>query len=315
MKTIIRVSFVLTAVIVLIVSSLARESDESESGFSVLTGPYLGQAPPGPKSVLFADGVVANRYQSFHTSLMFSAEGKECYWQAKLSGNEWAIVVSKLVDGRWTEPEIASISKIEYRDDAPFITPDGEKLFFISRRPINEGMESGKENIWVVEKTNDGWGEPEPLPQTINSMSGIHWQVSVDRKRDLYFGTHQNESRGRRGNIYCSRLVDGQYTEPAELGPEINSPDYEFSPFIAPDGSYLIFSREEYGVGTCRLFISYRTDNGSWSEPADLYETHGIKGICPIVSKDNRYLFFLDYVNSRALPLWVSAGFIEELRP
>ena len=314
MKKASEIAVVLFASFLSVMPALAQESSRDKTDFPVLKGQYFGQEPPGITPELFADGILANKYHSFHSCLMFSAHGEECYWQARLSNRERVLVYSKLENGKWTPPEIASFSKIEYADDCPFISPDGKKLFYISRRPIKKGIESNKENIWVVEETLSGWGEPKPLPPTINAMSVIHWQISVDQKNNLYFSTYQMERTGRRGDIYCSEFLNGEYAEPEKLGPNINAPDYEFSPFISPDGSYILFSREKYGVGTCRIFISFSDDSGNWSEAKDLNGFYGIKGICPVVSKDEKYLFFLDYINSFSQPFWTDAKFIEELR-
>jgi len=290
------------------------QNEKKEIDLSSLRGPYLGQKPPGETPEFFADGIIANKYLSFHSSLIFTPDGNECYWQCQVNKNQYTILSSKIKDGKWTPPEIAPFAIIEYRDDSPFISPDGKRFFFISRRPLNKNDQGGKENIWVMERTDQGWSEPEPLPPCINSLTGIHWQISVDQQGTLYFSTHKNESRGRRGDIYHSEFANGNYSNPVKLGNKINSADYEFSPFISPDGSYLIFSREKYGIGAYRLFISYKDKTGNWTEAINLYESNGIKGICPIVSKDAKYLFFLDYYKSHSQPFWVDAGFIKNLK-
>ncbi|MFH1197141.1 MAG: hypothetical protein V1720_15700 [bacterium] len=297
--------------LIIIASNIFSQQNNSKN----LSGPYLGQQLQGSTPEIFAEGILAKRYDSFHSTIAFTSAGDECYWQSDLSSNEFTISWARIENGKWTEPEIAPFAKIEYRDDCPFISPDGKKLFFISRRPLSKGEKAGKENIWFMDRMESGWSEPQPLPSNINDMSRIHWQVSVDNEGNLYFSIHQNESRGRRGDIYCSKLVNGNYIDPEKLDEVINSPDYEFSPFISPDGSYLLFSRETYGNGRCRIYISFKTKTGKWTEPINLYESYGIKGICPAVTKDNKYLFYLDYINSHSQPFWTDTKFIDELRP
>ncbi len=291
--------------------SLFSQQDD----FPLLQGKYFGQTPPGINPELFADNILARNYNSFHSTIAFNPEGNECYWQCDFGKQEFTVMWSRIRDGRWTKPEIAPFAKAEYRDDSPFITPDGNRFYFLSRRPLKEGEKIGKENIWVMNRIENGWGEPEPLPECINSMTGIHWQVSADGNGNLYFSSYQMEARGRRGDIYCSENKDGNYSNPVKLESIINSQDYEFSPFISPDGSYLLFSRETYGVGNCRIYITFRTKEGRWTQPVNLYESYGIKGICPMITRDGKFLFYLDYVNSRSQPFWVDARFIEELRP
>jgi hypothetical protein len=81
-------------------------------------------------------------------------------------------------------------------------------------------------------------------------------------------------------------------------------------PYISPDGSYLLFSRDY------DLFISFRNGNGAWKEARKLdapINSPGIE-ICPIVSPDRKYLFFLSQRGSESHVWWVSARFIERMR-
>ena len=208
-------------------------------------------------------------------------------------------------------------------DDAPFISPDGKKFFFLSYRPIEKGGEPGKCNIWVMNKADTGWSKPEPLPPIVNSFTGIHWMLSVDLRGNLYFGKWQPQENGKTtGDIYYSNFEHGQYTKPEKIGPEMNVPGYDYSPFIAPDGSYLIFSRKEHSKPT-KLFICFRKSKEIWTEPQDLSRVIGLcgkdtdvlQGDCPIVTTDGEYFFFRDDLNGRLRPFWMDTRFIEELRP
>jgi hypothetical protein len=80
------------------------------------------------------------------------------------------------------------------------------------------------------------------------------------------------------------------------------------SPSISPDGSYLIISSNG-------LKILFRKKDGSWTKDISLTEVIGYEGFCPIVTHDGKYLFFVHDVGDRNLPYWVSARFIEDLRP
>ncbi|MGI8919885.1 MAG: hypothetical protein ACR2H6_14935 [Pyrinomonadaceae bacterium] len=58
-------------------------------------------------------------------------------------------------------PEVVPFSGL-YSDFDPFVTPDGSKLFFVSDRPVANGRR-GNADIWVMNKTAAGWGEPRNL--------------------------------------------------------------------------------------------------------------------------------------------------------
>ena len=293
------------------------------SDFPKLTGPYLGQKPPGKTPEPFAQDIFDFRYAYYHTSINFSPDGQEVYWSQdntyrRANPNDpiiKGICVSKIENGHWTTPKFASFSGLNISDDAPIISPDGKNLYFVTTRPIEKRGKSGGETIWVVDRIPDGWSEPKPLPPAINSIEGIHWGISVDNRGNLYFGAT--------AGIYCSKYENGEYQRAEKLDLPINKPNSgNFCPFISPDGSYLIFTRWENK--TRRLFISFRNKDGSWSSPKainsviEMNEGHG--QISPYVSPDGKYLFFLDEVgdgvNTRldSRHYWVDASFIEKMR-
>lgn len=92
----------------------------------------------------------------------------------------------------------------------------------------------------------------------------------------------------------------------------MNTPATETCPHIAPDESYIVFTRfDETNVKNTGIFISYRDKLGKWL-PAVMAEggTKEKGGLSPRISPDGKYLF---YVNGGIW--WMPAKFIEELRP
>jgi len=114
------------------------------------------------------------------------------------------------------------------------------------------------------------------------------------------------------GDIYYAKLVNGKYQKPVSIGPAINTPATETCPHIAPDESYIIFTRfDESNVQNTGIFISYRDNSGQWL-PAVLAVGGDRKsgGLSPRISPDGIYLF---YVNGGMY--WMPRGFIDQLRP
>jgi Tol biopolymer transport system component len=216
--------------------------------------------------------------------------------------------MSTLENGYWTKPQQARFSTSMTNFTDPFISPSGDRLFFLSKGKIPGSSLPEKENIWFVDRTPDGWGQPQPVSEEINTHD-LHWQVSVNTEGDLYFTSRITGNE----DIYISRYVDGKYATPERLSDSINTQEFhETTPLIAPDSSYLIFARmdPETNGAAIRLYISYADGNGSWSEPALISQVE--YGLCPLISPDGRYLFFL---SSPQAVSWMSTDFIEELRP
>jgi Tol biopolymer transport system component len=249
----------------------------------------------------FASGFIKG---DLHTPAVFTPDGSEVYWSQQGA----KILAMRLENGYWTQPESVafSASMTDYRD--PFISPSGDKLFFLSKGKLPNSQIPVKENIWFVERTGTSWGEPQPLGEEVNSYE-LHWQISVNNNEDIYFTARDAVCE----DIFVSRYQNGQYVKPERLSDSINTDSLcEMTPYIAPDESYLIFSRWDINNSNSptRLYISYADGNGGWGD-AVLIDSVGY-GLCPIVSPDGKYLFFLSSPQSVS---WMSAAFIEALKP
>lgn len=143
-------------------------------------------------------------------------------------------------------------------------------------------------------------------------------------------------------DIYRLELEDGRYVTAECLPEPVNSSGFEGDAFIAPDESYIIVStfRPEKNIGrSADLYISFRADDGSWSELINMGErVNGIGGEnCQILSPCGKYLFYTSrrYKDRKSAPFktyddilaswaepqnglgdiyWIDARIIEELR-
>ena len=272
---------------------------------SQLTGPYLGQKPPGDTAVLFAVNYLGG---DLHSGPVFSSDGREVFW-SPLEGSTGHILTARMTDTGWSHPREIKFPTGPPNSSEPCLSPDGTRLFFLSQESAATDY---RENIWVATRENDGWGAPRPVSPLIYALD-THWQISVAGNGNLYF---LGRSKGG-GDIYVSTFVDGTYQEPVALGCAINSEHGEGSPFIAPDESYLIFSRVDRSSSRkSELFISFHTTNGTWTEAKsmDKLNRDGVHELCPTVSRDGKYLFFLRNTPDGLSPHWVSASIINEYR-
>ena len=165
--------------------------------------------------------------------------------------------------------------------------------------------------------TDDGWSEPELLTNSLNVFN-VHWQFSVDKDGNLYFGGKQSGIDDK-AEIYFAPKDGDDYAEPIKLPESINTDNGEFSPCISPDHSYLIFSRITTAPQSrprCELFVSFKDENGKWCEAigmSDVLESKGWDLNCRI-SPDGKYLFFMSMRDGRNGTFWVDASVLDQLR-
>ena len=335
---------ILVVLCLFVVACSPNCSDESAVGptstFPELRGPYLGQEPPGLEPQIFAPGIVSTGLATRDVAMM--PDGSEIYFGVTV-GDRSLIMMTKDVDGQWTEPEVAPFSG-RYLDLEPAISPDGQRFFFLSTRPqAGQEEKSGwvYQDIWVMDRENDGWSEPYNLGSPVNSDAPEYFP-SVTEDGTLYF---TREGEGQVSSTYRSRFVDGVYIEPELLGPEVNCGSNRFNVFVAPDESFAIVPAvgREDGLGGVDYYVVFRSDDDTWSEPVNMGDAINQptgREWSASLSPDGKYLFFMTSRTdpSADLPLtgrsisdllaastqsglgssdiwWVSTDIIERLRP
>jgi len=277
-------------------------AQEKPDTFPVLKGPYLGQKPPGMTPEIFAPGIVSTELNT--RDIAITPDGKEIYFCVNLASFTFStILVTREVDGAWTQPEVMEhMEDPGYLNIEPCISADGKKFFFMSNRPDQAKNEvKGDEDIWVMDRAGDGWGEPYNLGLPVCSDSAEFFP-SLTREGTLYF-TRRDESSGIEF-IYRSQWRDGKYQEAEKLPAQVNSGQTRFNAFIAPDESYIIvpvYGRKD-SLGATDYYVVFRSRDDTWSEPVHMGEgisTPGGGEYSASVSPDGKYLFFM---SSRVLP-------------
>ena len=286
------------------------------------TGPYLGQKPPGDTSELFAPGIVSTGNFE-HSSPVFTRDLKEIYWSTIIeeSGVTTArpIFHMKMISGVWSEPEIPSFAKKFACSESPFISPEGNRLFFHASNTIRPE----KASIYYVDRIGNGWSEPIDVGEPIN-ISGFSGEPTISKYGTIYYaGTHEKSD-----GLYYSKLVKGKYHKPVYMEEKFNSHQTDWTPYIAPDESYFIFcSFRSGGFGSGDLYISFKQKDGSWGKiinMGDRINTEANERF-PNVTPDGKYLFFNSTKkiqgadtngpgNGQGDVYWVDAKIIEELR-
>jgi tetratricopeptide (TPR) repeat protein len=172
----------------------------------------------------------------------------------------------------------------------PSLTIDGKKMIFTRRIKDHEDFyESDLDN-------NGKWGRAFPLPGNINSTTfneGAQ-NISQDGKWLLFTGCNFPEGLGS-CDLYISYLTKKGWSEPENLGPNVNSEFWESTPSLSPDKRDLYFSSNvPGGFGGKDIWVCHRDGNGRWGQPLNLGAEVNTAGdeSTPFIHADNQTLYF-----------------------
>ena len=272
---------------------------------------YIEKEKPGVTPQIFSkDFVTLDSRNEFGS--VFNSEGNEFYLGVDVNGKAH-IVYTQLKDGQWTTPEII-IQDDKYSFNDPFLSPDEQRLYYISNKPLNSLDNNSDYDIWYSEKNGNTWSAPINAGAAINTDANEYY-ISFTEDGAMYFSSNKESEKNNRRNfdIYKSEYKNGVFQEATKLGPSINTTAYEADVFVSPDESYVIFcSERETGLGRGDLYISFKNKNGEWQEAVSLGAPINTINheLCPYVTSDGKYFF---YTSNQDI-YWVSTEYFNKFR-
>jgi outer membrane protein OmpA-like peptidoglycan-associated protein len=115
------------------------------------------------------------------------------------------------------------------------------------------------------------WSVPVNMGPPVNSRySEKQPSLSADG-RVVYFTSDRPGGLGKYDLWMSSRLPDGNWSQPVNLGANINTKEFDQSPFIHPDNKTLYFSSTGWpGMGGFDIYMSRRINDSTWGRPVNL---------------------------------------------
>ncbi|MBN8577046.1 MAG: OmpA family protein [Cytophagales bacterium] len=211
-----------------------------------------------------SDSVNAYPMQYFPT---VTADGRQLIFTARFGGgrndNEDLVVSTKTQNGAWGAPVSlsANINSVQ-REGASTISADGRHLIFTV-------CGTSGCDLYESRKTGNVWAKPKNLGPNINSRNwDAQPSLSADG-RELYFVSDRPGGLGGY-DIWYSQLTDRGWSKAQNLGPQINTPQDEISPYIHVNNQELyIVSNGLPGYGGYDIYKVSKSNSG-WEKPVNL---------------------------------------------
>ena len=276
----------------------------------------LGGPLPGSTATLFSPGLVSVA-GSYEFASTFNPDATEFYYTFRPEeANQ--IYVTRSADGAWSTPEKAPFSTSPWEYE-PHITPDGSYIYWGSIRPMTgDSVPPSYPGIWRAQATESGWGEPVPVD--LECMM----YVSADNNHNLYY-THVGFMLGNPDGlpydkplIVYAREEQQGFSEPV-IDMKNDTALYPGAhPCISPDGSYIIFDSPQRSdtYGGTDLYISFRLENGAWSEAVNMGPMVNTEGedMCASLTPGGDYIMFARFTEGESDIFWISSAIIGSIR-
>ena len=169
---------------------------------------------------------------------------------------------------KWGNPVLLPEPINSYKNDATStFSGDGQTLIYV-KCGQEEGI--GSCDLYISQLEGDVWSKPVNLGNVVNSED---WDsqpsISADGTR-IIFSSDRDGGYGGSDLFLIEKNQFGDWGVPSNLGPIINTPFTEKSPYIAADGKTLYFSSYGHpGYGKADIYKSV-FENNKWSQPVNL---------------------------------------------
>ena len=196
-------------------------------------------------------------------------DGKTLIYTRRVNNFNEDFYMSEWNDGKWgISQSLSGNINTEQNEGAQTISQDGQLLIFTGCN-FPDGF--GNCDLYFSIRTRQGWSLPKNMGGLINTEFWESAPCLSPDKRDLYFASRVPGGMGGIDIYVSHRQQNGKWSEPENLGPEINTAGDESCPFIHADNQTLYFtSNGLQGYGGDDLFLTRKQNDGKWSIPENL---------------------------------------------
>ena len=181
----------------------------------------------------------------------------------------------------------------------PSFTVDQNEIIFTRDIPDRQAMEGHQEDFYLSSKKDTSWQQALNAGSPLNSIlnEGAP-SISADGRLLFFAACDRSDGKGRCDIYLSQRVADGSWSKPMNIGPPINTGDWETQPSFSSDGKTLYFIRGSYsrdhGSQQDDIYYSEFQADHHWSEPKRLNDNINTIGKeeSVFIHPDNQTLYF-----------------------
>jgi OmpA-OmpF porin, OOP family len=248
--------------------------------------------------VIAPDGRTLYFGRKNHPQNKFGVEGSEQY-----AGSQ-DIWYSENINGAWsTARRMSDVLNRDQYNTILSITPDGNTIL-LKGSYVNGQYET--RGFSLSQRTANGWSIPKKLeiPRYERMSAGLNEYGFLSADGRTLLMAFSTKKKSNIDDLWASFMdEDGNWSEPMNLGDDVNSDFSETTPFLAPDGKTLYFSSDrEGGLGSNDIYVCKRLDESwiNWSKPTNMGDAVNTDGYDAYynVSAQGDFAYFIGSKNS-----------------
>ena len=171
----------------------------------------------------------------------------------------------------------------------PSITVQDSLFLFMRRSSFK------REDFYTSTLTKNKFSKAIPLSDDLNREEKKGSMSLTQDLNTLYYAADYNQKGYGRYDIYKVTKSKKGWSEPKNVGKNINSDYWDSAPSIAPDNQALYFcSNRPGGYGGIDIYVAYKNEKGFWEEAVNMGPTINTAGDdqAPFMHADNKTLYF-----------------------
>jgi len=148
-----------------------------------------------------------------------SADGSTLYFSTmKSPGVGGFDICSSKWKGAWGNPvNLGAPVNSKAHEACPSLTPDERTMYFMRCEKMDQNKADLCRLYKVAKKSNGFWGEPEELPEVINTGNSQSPRIMADGETLIFSSDKMGNSKGGM-DLYVTKFVNGSWTNPVPLG-------------------------------------------------------------------------------------------------
>ncbi|MBX7140959.1 MAG: OmpA family protein [Chitinophagales bacterium] len=210
--------------------------------------------------------VLYNKNGLVFTSDRSDATGSESYgWTGEKFSDLY--IATRNTAGQFSAPSPFSPNlNSDYNEGTPTFNKDFTEIYFTrcgSSLTTNDYC-----HIYYSVRNGDEWSEPVPVLIFNDSCNVVQPFLTADGK-ELYVASDIDGGYGGKDLYVLTRDAEGNWVNPQNLGPTINTDGDESFPVLSEDGKLYFASNGQEGMGGLDIFSASRL-NKQWSNVQNL---------------------------------------------